>query len=269
MANVPLPKPTGASVGVYLLLKMVSQNQPLSILRESEINPQEHFLTEELKLYQMIFGHMKTYKQMPSYAVVVGHKDFKHLHSVKLTHDPLEYFVNRVKERRLTTQLISFSDELNNSLQSGKLSDVMTVVQDNVNLLRKMDAGSGGTFTRDVHYTMIQAMGQAMDLHDMRRDSTGIRGMSLGLPYIDYITDGVYPGDFAAIVARPGQGKTYFMLNAAMRAWLHTKQPGVIVSYEMPASQLGRRCVGLGTGLNTNLIKKGKLSNFTIKEINN
>lgn len=267
MASVLLPKTTtSASLGIHLLLKMVSQCCPISVLRESGINPPEHFLPDELKLHDFINKHVKKFKVMPSYAVVVANKDFNHLRSVKLTNDPLEYFASRVKERQLTTQLVSFSDDLNSSLQSGKIDDALMVVQNNVALLRKMDT-SGGAFTRDAHFTMTDTMRQAMELHDSRRDSTGIRGMSLGLPYIDHITDGICPGDFAAIVARPGQGKTYFMLNAAMRAWLHTRKPGIIVSYEMPASQLGRRCLGLGTGLNTNLIKKGKLSNFAMKEI--
>ena len=255
------------TLGVQLLLQLVKNKQPLSLITDRGIKPEKMFTPEELHLFNFIREHVKTYKALPTIPFLLNHKDFHKYAQSKVTHDPVEVFIDKVIERQMTHELQAFASELHDGMLSNNIYNVATSVADMASRLKIYEQGSLRS-SRDKIYNMDEAMCLALDLHDSRQKSYGIKGMSLGLPYIDHVTDGVYDGDFAAIIARPGKGKTYFLLNACMKAWLIHKQPGIIFSYEMPASQLGRRCLGLALETNTDPIKKGRLSTPFRKEIN-
>lgn len=258
---------SAVSVGCHLLLKMLKHGTPLSLLHDKGIVPPKMFTPEELKIYNFIRDHYKTYKELPSIQLALNHSDFKKYAHLKFTTDTVDAFIDKILERHMSSVLHTFAVDLSDSLTTASIQDVADLVFEAANTLKGIGRNAGYS-GKDKIFTMSDAMKSALSFHDQRQRSYGIKGMSLGLPYIDYVTDGVYNGDFAAIIARPGKGKTYFLLNACMKAWLLHKQPGVIFSYEMPASQLGRRCLGLALETNTDPIKKGRLSTPFRKDIN-
>lgn len=255
------------TLGIQLLLQIVKHHQPLSVITDRGLNPEQMFTPEELKLYNFIREHTKTYKAAPTMALLLNHKEFNGYAKLKVTHDPIDVFIDKVIERQMTSEMQAFASDLHDGMLSQNIYTVAQSVIDMAAKLKEYERGSARS-SRDKIFMMHEAMMLALELHDARQKSYGIKGMSLGLPFIDHVTDGVYNGDFAAIIARPGKGKTYFLLNACMKAWLIHNQPGVIFSYEMPASQLGRRCLGLALATNTDPIKKGRLSTPFNKEIN-
>ena len=53
---------SAVSVGCHLLLKMLKHGTPLSLLHDKGIVPPKMFTPEELKIYNFIRDHYKTYK---------------------------------------------------------------------------------------------------------------------------------------------------------------------------------------------------------------
>lgn len=254
-------------IGIMLLLKMLQEEVPLSFLNECGVIPATMFQPVELKLYYFISNFVKQNKKLPSLPMVVNQPDFASLRNLRLTSDPVTAFASMLLQRSVAKVCHNLRADMDDLLLSGSQEDMADAIIDSAKQLTALKAGSlsstGGTVM-----PITTAMRSAVDLHNRRRDAAGIEGLALGLPFIDYVTDGTRKGDLSALVARPGMGKTYFALKSGMHSWLVNRQPGVIFSFEMPAAQLGRRCIGIGMQMATDIIKKGRMSFMKLREVN-
>lgn len=71
----------------------------------------------------------------------------------------------------------------------------------------------------------------------------GIPGISTGFSNLDEVLGGYIPGSLIYVGGRPGQGKSAFAINSALR--VAEKYPVLIVSREMTAEQLGIRMASI------------------------
>lgn len=92
--------------------------------------------------------------------------------------------------------------------------------------------------------------------------SKGLSGISSGFKQIDAITSGWQKSDFIVIAGRPGMGKTAFMLTMARNIVVDNIVPVVIFSLEMSAIQLITRLISSETGISSQKLRKGQLSNY-------
>jgi len=88
----------------------------------------------------------------------------------------------------------------------------------------------------------------------------GIRGFTTGFPTFDNLTDGFVPGRIGVIGARSGVGKTALMLNMAQHLGTKGIKSG-LVSLEMTAMDLQYRILSAMTGVPSNIIRRGGMSN--------
>ena len=86
------------------------------------------------------------------------------------------------------------------------------------------------------------------------------RGMSSGFSSLDRFIFGLNPSDLILIAARPGMGKTSFVLSIARNAALDHNRPVALFSLEMSAEQLGQRLFSMESGIPTEHIAKGQLN---------
>ncbi|MEW5692237.1 MAG: replicative DNA helicase [Candidatus Hydrogenedentota bacterium] len=100
----------------------------------------------------------------------------------------------------------------------------------------------------------------------------GITGVSSGYAKIDEMTAGFQKSDLIIVAARPGMGKTAFVLNVAMRATGILPRSGekagegeekiysiAMFSLEMPAEQLMMRMLSRLSGINLHLLRTAKI----------
>ena len=87
----------------------------------------------------------------------------------------------------------------------------------------------------------------------------GITGVPCGLSAIDKTTGGWQPSDLVILAARPGMGKTAFLVCAALHA-ARQGVPVVIFSLEMSKVQLVQRIVSIETGISAKRIKRGQIT---------
>jgi len=96
----------------------------------------------------------------------------------------------------------------------------------------------------------------------MRNKSSHTTGIPTGFSSFDRLTSGLQPSDLTIVAARPGMGKTSFVLSLAQHVAIVEKRPVAFFSLEMSNIQLMQRLASLATGIANDRIMKGKLEDY-------
>ncbi|MEO7978606.1 replicative DNA helicase [Flavobacterium sp.] len=87
----------------------------------------------------------------------------------------------------------------------------------------------------------------------------GLSGVATGFEKLDKVTSGWQPSDLIIIAARPGMGKTAFVLSMARNIAIDFGHPVAVFSLEMASVQLITRLISSETGLSSEKLRTGKL----------
>lgn len=87
----------------------------------------------------------------------------------------------------------------------------------------------------------------------------GLSGVATGFEKLDQVTSGWQPSDLIIIAARPGMGKTAFVLSMARNIAIDFGHPVAVFSLEMASVQLITRLISSETGLSSEKLRTGKL----------
>ena len=88
----------------------------------------------------------------------------------------------------------------------------------------------------------------------------GLSGVPSGFTAVDRVTSGWQPSDLVILAARPGMGKTAFVLSMARNIAIDHKKSVAVFSLEMSSVQLITRMISSETGLTSEKLRKGNLS---------
>jgi replicative DNA helicase len=100
------------------------------------------------------------------------------------------------------------------------------------------------------------------ELQVLKEHKDGLTGVPTGFSSLDRMTSGWQKSDLVIIAARPGMGKTAFVVSAMRNAAVDFKQPVAIFSLEMASVQLVNRMISAEAELDSEKIKKGNLADF-------
>lgn len=95
----------------------------------------------------------------------------------------------------------------------------------------------------------------------------GLSGVPSGFTEVDRITAGWQPSDLIILAARPGMGKTAFVLSMARNMAIDHKTPVAVFSLEMAAVQLITRLISSETGLSSEKLRKGTLDDVEWQQL--
>ena len=98
------------------------------------------------------------------------------------------------------------------------------------------------------------------ELQVLKDHKDGLTGVPSGFTALDRITSGWQRSDLVIIAARPGMGKTAFVVSALRNAAVDFKMPVAIFSLEMASVQLVNRMISAEAELDSEKIKKGNLA---------
>jgi len=104
------------------------------------------------------------------------------------------------------------------------------------------------------------------ELHRRMALKTGITGIPSSIRSLDIVTAGWQKQDLIIIAARPGMGKTAFALLCA-QASAQAGYPVAVFSLEMSSQQLVFRLQSMESGVDSQKIKTGKLTDFELEKI--
>lgn len=97
-------------------------------------------------------------------------------------------------------------------------------------------------------------------LDQMQKDGGRFRGLETGFTELDFLLSGLQPSNMIVLAARPGQGKTAFVVNMAQNITIQGKNPVGIFSLEMSKEELVDRLLVSQSDIDAWKLKTGKLS---------
>ncbi|MGG5505295.1 MULTISPECIES: replicative DNA helicase [unclassified Myroides] len=96
----------------------------------------------------------------------------------------------------------------------------------------------------------------------------GLSGLPTGFHKLDELTSGWQPSDLIIIAARPGMGKTAFVLSMARNISIEAGAGVAFFSLEMSSVQLITRLISSETGLSSEKLRTGKLEKHEWEQLN-
>lgn len=121
-----------------------------------------------------------------------------------------------------------------------------------------------GISERRVHHDLQRIQTVLSDVYDrvdqLSRRSDEIYGVPTGLVDLDRLLGGLQKSDLLIIAGRPGMGKTGFMLSIMKNAAQRHKKHIAMFSLEMSNEQLVQRLIAQETGIDTQRLRTGKLT---------
>ncbi|GAA4432737.1 replicative DNA helicase [Ravibacter arvi] len=98
------------------------------------------------------------------------------------------------------------------------------------------------------------------ELEAKKNQPDGLTGVPSGFSALDHLTSGWQPSELIILAARPGMGKTAFVLSTMRNAAVDYKKGVAIFSLEMSAVQLMNRLISAEAEIEGEKIKKGTLA---------
>lgn len=118
--------------------------------------------------------------------------------------------------------------------------------------------------SEDINTLLRQAVKQ---IEDARKHEGNIIGVPSGFTDIDRITAGWQRSDLIILAARPGMGKTAFVLTIARNAAVEHGKTVAVFSLEMSALQLVTRMISSETEISADKLRKGNLENHEWEQL--
>jgi replicative DNA helicase len=168
----------------------------------------------------------------------------------------IEFHSRIILQKHIQRELIRISSEtIKDSFED--TSDVFTLLDRAEKNLYDVAQGNIKRNFRDMN-SMISEAYKAIET--ARKHGDGISGVPTGFTELDRITGGWQKSDLIIIAARPGMGKTAFVMSLARNTAVQFQKPIAVFSLEMSSVQLVQRLISSETGIDSENLKKGKLS---------
>ena len=105
------------------------------------------------------------------------------------------------------------------------------------------------------------------ELQQLKEHKDGLTGVPSGFLALDRLTSGWQNSDLIIVAARPGMGKSAFVVSAMRNAAVDFKRPVAIFSLEMSSIQLVNRMISAEAELDSEKIRKGRLADFEWQQL--
>lgn len=175
----------------------------------------------------------------------------------------IEYHARIITEQSIKRELIRISSEIQ--------SDAFEDTQDVFELLDKTEQSLfeiSESHIRKNYADMSTLMHEAiMEIEARKQHKDGLTGVATGFTELDRVTGGWQKSDLVIIAARPGMGKTAFVVSAMRNAAVDFGSGVAIFSLEMSAVQLVNRLISAEAELESDKIKKGRLADHEWEQL--
>lgn len=177
----------------------------------------------------------------------------------------IEYHARVVMEKYVLRSLIDSCNKI--------IKEAYDDSQDVLGLLDKAETDLFSimqqNFTRDSKELQMVVHKALEELMELRNDDSQFHGVPTGIRALDEKTGGWQKSDLIILAARPGMGKTSFVLSIARNAAIDNQFPIAFFSLEMSATQLVHRLFSIETGINAERIARGKLTDEEWVQLSN
>ncbi|CAG0909780.1 unnamed protein product, partial [Cyprideis torosa] len=104
-------------------------------------------------------------------------------------------------------------------------------------------------------------------IEELSQKADGLTGVPTGFTDLDRLTSGWQPSDLIILAARPGMGKTSFVLAMALNGAKDFQKPVAVFSLEMASTQLVQRLISLEAEIPGSKMRNGKLEDYEWQQL--
>ncbi len=176
----------------------------------------------------------------------------------------VEYHARIVSQKHIQRELIRISADT-----------IKDAYEDSTDVFDLLDKAESNLFSiaesniRKNYDSMSTLIGQAIkQIEIARNQKDGISGVQSGFTELDRTTSGWQKSDLIILAARPGMGKTAFVLSLARNTAVDFQKPVAVFSLEMSSIQLVNRLIAGETELSAEKLKKGNLMDHEWQQLN-
>jgi replicative DNA helicase len=175
----------------------------------------------------------------------------------------IEFHARIILQKYIQRKLISISSEIiENAYDDG--TDVFELLDDAEAKLFEVTQGNLKKSSEDAGSLVKQALAKIQEIGN----SEGMSGLQTGFTKLDALTSGWQPSDLVIIAARPGMGKTAFVISMAKNMAIDFGHGVAVFSLEMSSVQLITRMISSETGLTSEKLRKGNLEPHEWEQLN-
>ncbi|TGD56656.1 replicative DNA helicase [Flavobacterium humi] len=166
----------------------------------------------------------------------------------------IEFHSRIILQKYIQRSLIKISSEIIEESYD-ETTDVFDLLDKAESKLYEVTQGNIKRSSETAQSLVIQAKKRIEEI----AGKEGLSGIATGFEMLDKITSGWQPSDLIIIAARPGMGKTAFVLSMARNIAISTNHAVALFSLEMSSVQLITRLISSETSLSSEKLRTGKL----------
>ncbi len=167
----------------------------------------------------------------------------------------IEYHAHIVIQKSIQRQLITVAGEIGEKAFE-ETSDAFELLDRSEKQLFEI---KNSTMTKNYDEVSDLIAKAIKDIEESTADGDGLTGIPTGFTELDRMTSGWQKSDLIILAARPGMGKTAFVLSMARNAAVLANKSVAIFSLEMSSMQLVKRLIASEAELSSEKIRSGKL----------
>lgn len=168
----------------------------------------------------------------------------------------IEYYARVVMEKFILRELISSCNAIiNDSYEDSQ--DILDLLDSAESKIFSIVENNLKRESKELGVIVEKALNELTEIRNSEED---LQGVPSGIRAIDEKTGGWQKSDLIIIAARPAMGKTSLVLSVARNAAIDYNIPVAMFSLEMSATQLVHRLFSMESGIPSDHIAKGKLS---------
>ena len=174
----------------------------------------------------------------------------------------IEHYANILREAYLRRSLITMAGTMTDlSFQDNEAEQVLDKVEQGIFSLSQESVRQGFIHVRE-------ALAESFDkLDELHKKQALYRGIATGFVDLDLLLSGLQDSNLIVLAARPGQGKTAFVVNVAQHVAAVLKVPVGMFSLEMSKEELVDRLLISQANIDAWKLKTGKLSDEDFEKL--
>ena len=175
----------------------------------------------------------------------------------------IEFHARIILQKYIQRRLITISSEIINNAYDETV-DVFDLLDNAETKLFDITQGNLKKSSEAAENLVSQALKKIEEISNQE----GMSGVATGFSKLDELTSGWQPSDLIILAARPGMGKTAFVMSMAKNMAIDFDIPVAIFSLEMSSVQLITRMISSETGISSEKLRKGNLETYEWEALN-
>lgn len=175
----------------------------------------------------------------------------------------IEYHSRLIAQKYIQRELITVSTKI-----------IRDAYEDTTDVFQLLDDAEQGLFSiaqqnmsRGYDSMGSLASKALKQLEELKDREDGLTGVPTGFTEIDRLTSGWQPSDLIILAARPGMGKTSFVLSLAKNAAVDFNKAVALFSLEMSSLQLAQRIISMEAEIPGSKLRNGQLEDYEWQQL--